>query len=120
MVDENADARLMPLGILTERECFPHQIRTALPQRVVEAFNMRCLARLFADWTVPFAREHTCICFPEVTIADRPFAIIGRKRLPELAAGLRTPIAKGQPNDPTRLPLQGNPDPYSVAFASNK
>lgn len=105
MVDEKANSRLMPVGILAERERFAHQIGTALSQGVVKAFNMCCLASLFPDWTMPFAWQYTRVCFPAITVADRPFAIIGRKRLPELATGLRTTVAERQPYDPTCLPF---------------
>ena len=105
VVDEAAHARLVPISIFAEGEGFSHQIRTALAQGVVEAFDMRCLATLFSDTTMPFAREHARIRLPEVTIADRPFAIIGPKRLPQLATGLGSTVAKGEPDDATRLPF---------------
>src|SRR6266508_6726600 len=81
---------------------------------------MSRLATLFTYCTMPFGWEHLRIGYPEVTVADRSFAIIGRERLPQALARLGRAVAKSQPNNAPGLPFQGDPDPHHVAFACYK
>lgn len=95
VVDEATNARLVPISIFAEGKGFAHQIRAALPERVVEAFDMGRLTSFLAYRSIAFSWKHLGIGLPEITIADRPFAVIGWERLPQLATGLGGAITKG-------------------------
>jgi hypothetical protein len=81
---------------------------------------MRGFARFFAHRTMAFAGQHFGLWLPEITVADRAFAIVRRKRFPQLATRFSAPIAKGKPNNPARLTFQGHPNPDLLAFGADK
>lgn len=120
MVDEETDADLVPMVILTEREGAPDQIGTPLAQRVVEAFHMRRLAGFLPDGTVPFGRKDFGVGLPEITGAHGAFAIVRWERAPELAGRAGGSIPEGHPNDSPRLSFQGDPNPDRIVLVCHK
>ena len=81
---------------------------------------MRRFASFFADRTMAFGGQHRRITGQEIAITDRALAIISRQRLPEFATRFSRTVAKGKADNPARLSLQSDQDPYNVAFVADK
>lgn len=82
VVNEEANAHLVQLGILAEGQGLTNQIGAALPECVVDALHERGLAAFLADRPVSRGRQDPAVRIPEVAVAEGSLAIIGRKRLP--------------------------------------
>lgn len=89
--------------IAAEGERFAHEIRTALPQGVVEPLDVGRLTGLLGNRPMPFRRQDTGVGVPVITVADCPFTIRGWQGMPQFPTGLGAAIAKGEPNNATRL-----------------
>jgi hypothetical protein len=82
VVDEETDADFVPMIVFAERKGTTNEIGTALTQGIVEALDMGSLASLFADGAMAFGRQQRRVCFPEIAVANRSFAIISWQRGP--------------------------------------
>ena len=85
----------MQMFMLAKRQGLAHQVRAPLAQRIIEAFDMCSLTSFFADGLMVLGWNDVHIWFPEVDIANRRFAIVGRERLTKLLAICRRTITKG-------------------------
>jgi hypothetical protein len=57
---------------------------------------------------------------PKVGVADRSLTLIGRQRVPELAARFCRAIANRKANDTTCLSFNRHPDPHFVPLVANE
>jgi hypothetical protein len=120
VINEEAKAHLVQLGILAEGQGLTNQIGAALPKCVVDALDERGLATVLADRPVPSGRQDPAVRVPEVAVAQSSLAIVGRQRLPQLLAGRRRAVAEGDANNTARLALQRQPDPHRVLLTPDE
>jgi len=66
VINKEPNTGLVQLLIFAKREGFAHQIGTALPQRVVEAFDMRRLPTFLTNGSVAFGGQHRAIAVPQI------------------------------------------------------
>jgi hypothetical protein len=99
---------------LGERQRFTYQTRQALPQRVVEAFNVISFPGVFRNSLVPLHRNHACARF--VPIRMKPGLLARRYRDigPECFGTVATPIADMKRHDLACLRVHSDPDPWLV------
>src|SRR6266540_3123898 len=64
LLDHHANARFMQFKVFTKRECFSHEIRAPLTQRIIQSLDMIGFTRLFWYRTVSFGRKDTWIGTP--------------------------------------------------------
>ena len=120
VVDEDAQTEFVEVEVFAEGKGLANQVGATLAQGVVEALNVRSFARLFAHRAMTLGRDNRTVGSPKVGVADRPFAIVGWQRVPELAACLSRAITHGKANDTACLSLNRNPDPHLVPLVANK
>lgn len=86
VVDEDAQTEFVE--VLAEGKGLANQVGATLAQGVVEALNVGSFARLFAHRAMTLGRDNRTVGRPKVGVANRPFAIVGWQRVPELATRL--------------------------------
>ena len=103
----------MHLRRFGEGERLPNEPRQALPQRVVEPLDVGCLPGLLSHRRMLIVRDDLGVSFPEVAVAVT-LPITLWDRLPQLLAGLGTPIPQSHGHDLTGRPAHRQPDPDLV------
>ena len=120
MVDKGPDRADVILELFREGQCFAPEPAEALPQGVVESFDMRGATRFLAAWTVALGWQHEGVGRPEIGVRDGTLPIDGWQRLPELLGGGLVPRPNRDADNLTRVPIQRKPDPRRSAFALDK
>jgi hypothetical protein len=108
MADEKLDGADVIRQVFGERQRLAHQTGNALPQGVVEAFNVIGFACLLRDGSVPLYRNHTCIGFILVRMKRGLFTVDLRNIGPQLFGHER--------NDLTGCGVHRDPEPLPVGF----
>jgi hypothetical protein len=106
MVEKVENGTNVVLELLGEGQGFSAHAAHALPQRVIEAFDVIRLPSRFADDLVALGGENARVGLPEVGVADGTHPIVRRERLPESASGLCTSLTNRYPNDFPRFSIQ--------------
>ncbi len=61
----------------------PMWLASFFENEVVEPLDIVRFAAVFSNRLMPFRRENSSICSPEIGVADRTLAVKGGKRLPK-------------------------------------
>ena len=97
--------------LFTERQRLSHQIGATLASRLVQPFDMGGFAGIFSDLMPPFRRQNVGVTRPEIAGRHGTFALVRRQRLPHHSTRRIRAVAKGDPDDPTGLTFQREPNP---------
>jgi len=119
-MDNIPDCPTMMFDLFRERQRLPHQAADPLPERVVQALDMACLAAFLAYRTLPFRRQHAGVRIPAIAGTDRTLAIHGGQRLPALVRGCFITSSDCDPDHVARVTVTGQPHPRFVACMAHK
>jgi hypothetical protein len=114
VINAEANAHRVQLGILAEGQGLTNHIGAALPKWMVDALDERGLATGRAARPGPRGRQDPAVRVPAVAVAQGSRARGGRQRWPPRSAGRRRAVAEGEANQTARLALQRQPDPHRV------
>jgi hypothetical protein len=120
VVNEIPDRTNMIRQLLRKRQGFAHQTRTALTERVVEAFNVSGLTTGFINGLMPFGGQNAGIGLQKVGLANGPLPVVRWERIPQILGGLSIARPNGTPDNQARFGIDGQPQPDLVAFVSDK
>ena len=87
-----------------------------MAQRLVQPFEMARFAGIFADLRQPFRWQDLGVALPEIAVQEGAFAIIGRQRLSHRPTCRFGAVAEGDPDDPTGLAFQRQPNPDILRY----
>jgi hypothetical protein len=120
VADETLYGTDMVGQLFGERQRFAHQTRNALPQRVVEAFDMVSFAGFLRDGLMPLRRNYPCVSVILVRMKRGLFSVYQRDLGPECFGTVATPIADMKRDDLACLCAHGDPDPLPVGLLLHK
>src|SRR5262249_7845000 len=100
--DEEFDGTDMVFYLLGEGQCIADEARKALPQRVVESFDMIGFPRCLRDGFVALRRNDAVVHFRLVSVKDGAFLIDFGDRAPQGFGTLAAPITHVKRHNLTR------------------
>ena len=106
--------------LLGEREGLTYETRHALPQGIVEAFDVIGFASFLRDGFVSLRWNHPCVSVILVRMKRGLFPVYQRDLGSECFGTVATPIADMKRNDLACLRIHGNPDPLPVGLLLHK
>src|SRR5215470_19959124 len=110
----------MVFYLLGEGQRGAYEARKALPQGVVESFDMIGFSRLLRDGFVTLRRNDPIVYFILVRVKDGVFLIDLRDLAPQGFGTLAAPIAHVKRNHLTRCGVHGQPDPLLISLLLHK
>src|SRR5262249_28293677 len=114
VADEEFDGTDMVFYLLGEGQRGAYEARKALPQGVVEPFDMIGFPRLLRDGFVALRRNDAAVYFILVRVKDGVLLIDFGDRAPQGFGTLAAPISHVKRNNLTRGGVHGQPDPLLV------
>ncbi len=120
MADEKFDGANVILYLLGEGQRGAYEARQALPQGVVEPFDVIRFPCFFRDGFVALRRNDTVVYFILVRVKYGVLLVDLRDFDPERFGTLPTAITDVKRNDLTALGVHGQPDPLLVGLLLHK
>ena len=76
MMNKIPNSSNMVFQLFRERQCFSHQSGNALPQRIIESFNVIGFASFLANGKMACGRKDRRIGFPKVGVTQGVLPIV--------------------------------------------